>query len=141
LREFFDTSVLISAFWGDHPGHQASVQLLAAAEKKQSGCAAHTLAEIYAVMTSLPLRPTLPPEQGALFVEEVRRRLAIIALEEGDYACVIERMAETGVAGARVFDALLLQAARKSRARTIYTWNLRQFHALAPDLADRIRNP
>jgi predicted nucleic acid-binding protein len=34
MREFFDTSVLIAAFWRGHPQHEASIKLVAAATKK-----------------------------------------------------------------------------------------------------------
>jgi predicted nucleic acid-binding protein len=40
-----------------------------------------------------------------------------------------------------IYDALLLACARKANADRIYTWNLRHFRALAPDLAERIVAP
>ncbi|GAC1639669.1 MAG: hypothetical protein NVS9B14_20930 [Candidatus Acidiferrum sp.] len=49
--------------------------------------------------------------------------------------------AERGIAGGRVYDALLLQCARKSKAEIIYTWNLKHFQAIAPDLTKRMRTP
>ena len=38
MREFFDTSVLIAAFWRGHPQHEASIKLVAAATKKRAAC-------------------------------------------------------------------------------------------------------
>ena len=139
--EFFDTSVLIAAFWGGHPHHEASVKLLGAANQKQSACALHTLAEVYAVMTVLPVKPLLPPEQVLLFVREVRDRLTQVGLREGEYFATIERAAERGFTSGRVYDALLLRCAAKVKADTIYTWNLKHFQAIDPELAGRIRTP
>jgi predicted nucleic acid-binding protein len=46
-----------------------------------------------------------------------------------------------GLAGGIVFDALLLACARKVDAERIYTWNVRHFRMVAPDLAERIVTP
>ena len=139
--EFFDTSVLIAAFWGGHRDHQVSVKLLGTATKKQSACAVHTLAEVYAVMTALPVKPILPPEQVLLFVQEVRDRLTLVSLTETEYFETIQKTAESGFTSGRVYDALLLRCAAKVKAQTIYTWNLKHFQVIAPQQADRIRTP
>ena len=134
MREFFDTSVLVAAFWGGHRDHAASVKLLGAANKKQSACAMHTLAEVYAAMTALPIRPILPPEQVMLFVQEVRDRLTLVPLDESEYFETIQQAANAGFTSGRVYDALLLRCAVKVKAQTIYTWNLKHFQAIAPAL-------
>ena len=141
MKEFFDTSVLVAAFWGGHRDHAASVKLLGAANKKQSACAVHTLAEVYAAMTALPIRPILPPEQVMLFVQEVRDRLTLVPLDESEYIETIQQAASAGFTSGRVYDALLLRCAVKVKAQTIYTWNLKHFQAIAPALAARIRTP
>jgi predicted nucleic acid-binding protein len=141
LREFFDTSVLIAAFWGGHANHPASIRAFAAADKKHSACGLHTLAEIFAVLSSLPVTPVIPPEQVMLFVKEVRGRLTLISLNENEYFQVIQKCAERGFASGRVYDALLLGCAAKSEAKIILTWNMKHFHRIAPDLASRIRTP
>jgi predicted nucleic acid-binding protein len=141
LRQFFDSSVLIAAFWGGHVHHGPSIKLLASANKKDSCCGIHTLAEVFAVMTAAPLKPLIPPEQGLLFVGEIRQRLALVALDPEEYFATVRNAAEQGVTGGRVYDALLLGCAAKSRAQTIYTWNLKHFQNLAPHLGDRIRTP
>jgi predicted nucleic acid-binding protein len=141
MKEFFDTSVLVAAFWGGHRDHTASIKLLGAANKKQSACAMHTLAEVYAAMTAIPIRPMLPPEQVMLFVKEVRDRLTLVPLDESEYFETIQQAASAGFTSGRVYDALLLCCAVKVKAQTIYTWNLKHFQAIAPGLAARIRTP
>jgi predicted nucleic acid-binding protein len=141
LREFFDTSVLIAAFWGGHRDHQVSVKLLGAANRRESMCALHSLAEVYAVMTSLPVKPVIPPEQAVLFVQSLRERLTVVALDEPEYWDTIQRTAEMGFTSGRIYDALLLCCAAKMKAKTIYTWNLKHFQAIDPSQASRIRTP
>ena len=141
MKEFFDTSVLVAAFWGGHRDHPASIKLLGSANKKQSACSLHTLAEVYAAMTALPIKPMLPPEQVMLFVQEVRDRLTLVSLDEKEYFATIQQTAAAGFTSGRVYDALLLRCAAKAKAQTIYTWNLRHFQAIAPEQAARIRTP
>lgn len=141
MREFFDTSVLIAVFWGGHANHQASIKRFAKAEKKHSACAAHTLAELYATMTALPVKPLIPPEQALLFVEEVHKRLTLVSLEPLEYYDTIQKAAARAFTSGRIYDALLIRCAAKSKARTIYTWNLKHFHSLAPELAPHLHTP
>ena len=141
MRQFFDSSVLVAAFWGGHAHHGPSIKLLASASKKDSACGIHTLAEVFAVMTALRVKPLIPPEQGLLFIGEIRQRLALVSLDSEEYFAIIQNAAELGITGGRVCDALLLGCAAKSKAHTIYTWNLKHFQLLAPHLVDRIRTP
>ena len=119
MREFFDTSVLIAAFWRGHPQHEASIKLLAAATKKRAACGMHTVAEAYAAMTVLPVKPMIPPEQAVLFVEEVRKRLTLVSLNEDEYFETIRKTAEQGFTSGRVYDPLLLRCAANVKAQII----------------------
>jgi len=92
-------------------------------------------------MTALPVRPPIPSEQAFLFVQEVRARLTLISLEEPEYLETIQRISELGFTSGRIYDALLLRSAAKCQAQTIYTWNLKHFQALAPELSSIIRTP
>jgi hypothetical protein len=57
VKAFFDTSVLVGAFYGDHPRHEACLQLLEDASKKTHFCVAHSVTELYAAMTRLARAP------------------------------------------------------------------------------------
>ncbi len=141
MKEFFDTSVLIAAFWAGHSQHEPSLKLVSAASKRNSACAAHTLAEVYATMIALPVKEAIPPEQALLFVQEARDRFTIVTLTADEYLKTIERTAARGFASGRIYDALLLRCAAKVKAQVIYTWNLKHFRTINPDLADRVRTP
>ena len=64
-----------------------------------------------------------------------------IAVTAGMYERAIEICAARGLGGGKIYDALLLECARESKSDRIYTFNLRDFRKLAPDLADRIAAP
>lgn len=92
-------------------------------------------------MTALPVIPAIPPEQAWLFIEEIRDRLTVVALDAKDYFETIRMSAAQGFSSGRIYDALLLRCAAKIQVKTIYTWNLSHFQAIAPALTDRIRTP
>ena len=48
---------------------------------------------------------------------------------------------EFAVVGGRIYDFLLLAAARKIDPKNIYTWNVKHFRDLAPDWEKRVRTP
>jgi predicted nucleic acid-binding protein len=141
MKEFLDTSVLVSAFLREHPHHEASLKLFSAANKLKSACAGHTLAEIYATMTAIPVKEPIQPEQALLFIEDVRDRLTIVTLTEHDYFSTIKAAAALGLSSGRIYDALLLRCAAKITAETIYTWNLKHFRQISPAAAARMRTP
>jgi predicted nucleic acid-binding protein len=141
MRGFFDTSVLVASFWSGHRDHEASLKLVAAANQTKSSCALHTLAEVYASMTALPVKNVIPPDQALLFVQEVRDRFSIVTLNEAEYCATIQQAAERGFTSGRIYDALLLRCAAKVRAEVIYTWNVKHFKAIDPQQAHKIRTP
>ena len=54
-----------------------------------------------------------------------------IVLDGNDYRETLTYIANLGIAGAQIYDALILRAAVKHRAEVIYTWNVKRFHLLA----------
>ena len=141
MKEFFDTSVLVAAFWRGHTDHASSLKRVSAARAQTSSCSLHTLAEVYAAMTALPVKEVIPPEQAWLFVQGVRDRFTAVSPDEDEYYGAIAQAAERGSTGGRIYDALLLRGAAKIEAGAIYRWNLKHFRAIHPKLADEIRTP
>lgn len=137
----FDTSVLVAAFQAQHEHHAPSLRAFSHATKENAVCAGHTLAELYSVATRLPRPYRVLPEHALLLVDQVYERMKIVTLDGEDYHAMIRRAAAGQQPGGRIYDALLLACARKARARKIYTWNVRHFREIAPDMADRILEP
>jgi predicted nucleic acid-binding protein len=139
VKAFFDTSVLVGAFYGDHPRHAACLRLLADGSKKTHCCAAHAVAELYAVMTRLPVRPRITPEQGLLFVENVRDHFSVIILSAAEQFEAAADAARRGLGGGKVYDLLTLKCALKAGAEQIYTLNPQEFARLAfPEIRDKL---
>jgi predicted nucleic acid-binding protein len=141
MKEFCGTSVLVASFWRGHREHEASLKLVAAANKKKSSCALHTLAEVYATMTALPVKHVIPPDQALPFIQEVRDRFTIVTLEEDEYYHTIRQAAERGFASGRIYDALLLRCAAKIKAEVNYTWNVKHFKLIDPQQAHKVKTP
>lgn len=142
MKAFLDTSVLVAAFWGDHPQHPSSLALVKAATRATACCAAHSIAEVYSVMTRLPVKPPIPAEQALLFIRQIRERFTVVTLTERDYFATVERLAASGLARSYIYDGLIMTAAAKSGAGEIYTWNSDDFKLVSPaETASRIRNP
>ncbi len=126
MKELFDTSVLVASFWRGHRDHEASLRRVAA---------------VYASVTALPVKDLIPPDQALLFVQEVRDRLSVIALNESEYYEAIQQAGERGFSSGRIYDALLLACAAKVKAEVIYTWNVKHFKAIDPKQAHKIQTP
>jgi predicted nucleic acid-binding protein len=140
VKWFFDTSVLIPVFMEDHEHHEASLAAFLDADKKRACCAAHSLAEVYSVLTRLPGN-RLSGEQTLLFLEDIEERLTVVALDSREYFSTIRESAAAGIVGGMLYDALLARCARKARADVIYTWNVQHFRRLGPEVASRTMTP
>ena len=141
MKAFFDTSVLVAAVREADLRHEASLKLLLRFDPQAAFCSAHSLAELYATLTGMRPPHRLRPEQAALIVDQFRSRLHCVALSADEVAQTIHRTAALKLSGGILYDALHLACARKIEAEQIYTWNVRHFRMVAPELAERIVTP
>jgi len=141
MKWFFDTSVLIPTFLEDHEHHEASLDAFLKSDRRSSCCAAHSLAEVYATLTRLPGRHRLSGEQVLLFLENIRERLTLVTLDPEEYSAALHSAAANGIVGGAIYDALLAQCALKTRAETIYTWNVKHFQRINSEIARRVKTP
>lgn len=141
MNGFFDTSVLVPVFYGDHVHHKASLDLFIKFDKSTGCCGAHSLAEVYSTLTRMPGKHRISGEQAMLFINSIRERLSIIALTGDEYANALQSFSEHGIVGGGIYDALLAQCAVKAQASTIYTWNTRHYGLCGPEITHRLRTP
>jgi predicted nucleic acid-binding protein len=114
----------------------------AQAKQIQAFTSNHGLAEVFAVLTRLPLRPAIyPSEAWQVVSRNVLPHFVLIDLNTQDYRCALELSAEKGWMGGKIYDALHITAAQKGECDYIYTYNLKHFQDLAGALADRVRMP
>ena len=144
MKAFFDTSVLIAAMVESHPHHERSVAWLS---KARAGTvawavAAHSLAETYAVLTTLPVKPRISAALASRLIREnILDSAEIVALSPREYLHTVTRLAENGIVGGAIYDALLAFAAEKAEATRLLTLNLNDFRRAWPSIANIVELP
>ena len=141
MKAFLDTSVLVAVFYGDHIHHAPSLELFAELEKDEGCCAAHSLFEVYSVMTRMPGKNRVTSDQAMLFMENIRERLSLVALTAEEYGDTLKAFAELGIAGGAIYDALIAGCALKVRAERLFTWNVIHFARLGPKVGPLLQTP
>ena len=144
MRILLDTSVLVAAMVEAHPAHEQGLAWLKrVSDGTNKGLvAAHSLAELYAVLTTLPVRPPISPlDAQRLIKHNIIERLEIVSLSERDYTQVITHLAALGIVGGATYDALILHAAAKAKVDLVVTFNEKDFQRVYPNLADKIVTP
>ena len=142
---YFDSSVLVAAAVNQHPHNAAALEVLEqlASAKHRGYTSAHTLTEVYSVLTRTPFRPPLYPNEAWQIIEAmILPHMELVTLAAKDYRELVRRCAMNGWSGGRVHDALHLRCAQKAGCDRIYTFNVKDFRALAPaEFQDKISAP
>ncbi len=144
MKVLFDTSLLVAAMVEGHPTHGMALPWLQRVKAKLDAglVAAHTLAELYAILTRLPLNPHIPPALALQLIQSnVLDTCEVVALSKEDYVTLLSHLVNLGIAGGAVYDALLLHAAWKSGVDQVVTLNAADFRGVYPALADKIISP
>jgi predicted nucleic acid-binding protein len=104
--------------------------------------AAHSLAEVYAILTRLPVQPRIgPPVAQRLIKQNITDVCEIVALTEGEYQELIDHLASHNVQGGATYDALILHTAAKAAIDHIVTFNIDDFRRVYPALAAKLIEP
>ncbi|VAX35518.1 hypothetical protein MNBD_UNCLBAC01-1882 [hydrothermal vent metagenome] len=133
MKILFDTYVFVAAVVERHPVHKQAFKWLKRAKEGEFELylAAHSLAELYAVLTVLPLKPKIFPSIAQRLIQENVVRLAKIStLSATDYNNVVKHMSSLGFIGGFVYDALILKSAQKASVNVIVTFNVKDFKRL-----------
>ncbi len=144
MKALFDTSVLVAAMVSSHPAHLRAFKRLQEVRDGayQGFVSVHSLAEIYSVMTKLPVRPRLSPKNAMRLINQnVVENFDAIHLEASDYVSLIDRLARTCISGGSVFDALIVSAGLKAGVEKIITLNPKDFKRVYPEHAEIMVEP
>jgi predicted nucleic acid-binding protein len=136
MKILFDTSVLVAALVESHPAHKRAFPWLKKATAKEFDMivAAHTIAELYAVLSTLPIKPRISPLiAGKLISENIVTAAKIISLTPREYISVIKQISELGLAGGITYDALIAKVAQKSKVERLLTLDANHFTRVWPD--------
>jgi predicted nucleic acid-binding protein len=131
----FDTSVLVAALLKQHPHHAVTFPYLKAAHEGtiKAHLTTHALAELFATLTALPLKPRLSPtDVQRLLDSSILPHFTIIPLNTESYKEAIELTATQHLASGAIYDALHIIGARSTQCQQLLTLNLKHFKALAP---------
>lgn len=140
----FDTSVLVAALVEQHPMHGRAFPWLQRAQQGEidARVTAHSLAELYAVLTTLPVRPRIAPGMARRLVREsVEKHVHIEEILLEDYRSVLDDMAELGLSGGAIYDALAARVAQRLRADALLTFNAKDFRRVWPQAEERVQEP
>jgi predicted nucleic acid-binding protein len=141
MRNFFDTSALIPVFYGDHVHHAASIARFLQCDKSNGCCAAHSLVEVYSTLTRMPGKHRISSAQTMLFIESIRERLSLVALNGEECAQALKAAASLGIVGGGIYDAMIAHCALKAKADVIYSWNTRHYSLCGAAVAELLRTP
>jgi len=141
MKGFFDTSVLVPVFYGDHVHHQPSLARFIQFDRSTGCCGAHSLAEVYSTLTRMPGKHRISGEQAMLFIGSILERLSVVALTGDEYAEALAASASLGIVGGSIYDAMLAHCAIKAQAKAIYSWNNRHYAQCGPEVTRRVRTP
>lgn len=128
-----DTSVLVAGLVESHPDHEVSFPWLRRAKEGEVDAAvcAHSVAELYSVLTSLPLSPPVSPRQAARMIREtLLPHVQLHSLPPEGYVDLVDRVSEAYLTGGITYDALIAETARRAGAERIVTLNGRDFARL-----------
>jgi predicted nucleic acid-binding protein len=108
----------------------------------ESAVASHTLAELYAVLSTLPIKPRIVPSVAwRLIHENVETICEVVSLTAAEYRAAIKQMSELGLSGGIVYDALIAKAAKKAKVERLLTFNSDHFNRVWPSGEGVITTP
>jgi predicted nucleic acid-binding protein len=139
-----DTSVLVAGLCADHPRFAAADPWLRRAAEGEFTLlvSQHSLAELYHVLTVLPISPRISPREARDLIEDgLLPTTGVVALSPRDYKLTCGRLARLGIGGGAIFDALIARAAEKAGADRLLTFDVAHFRRVWPDGAAIIASP
>lgn len=109
-----DTSVIVPSIVQWHELHAQAASLVRTVDRVP----AHALVEAFSVLTRLPMPLALAPTQAT---EALQRSFPELPLTLSPQGCIaaIRRLAEAGLGGGRIYDAIVAAAAAEAGARLL----------------------
>ncbi len=135
MNACFDTSTLVAALLQQHPHHAVAFPRLKAVHDRtiQGHLTTHGLAELFATLTALPLKPRLlPNDVQRLIQNSVLDHFTLIPLGPREYQDAMVLTVTKNLSSGAIYDALHLVGARAAGCDALFTLNLRHFQVLAP---------
>lgn len=131
-----DSNVVIAILAEAHEHHAASLALVTEGDAAAYAISAHSYAEAYSTLTRrsdhAPFR--FSAEEAWAALESLRAVTRLVGLTPSQTFDAVRAFAGKGGVGARLYDALIGQAAHVHDIPRIVTWNTRHMRSLFPDV-------
>jgi predicted nucleic acid-binding protein len=139
-----DTNVIVAGLVDEHAFHARALPWIVRASQSEDRLVLsdRTLAEAYAVLSTLPRIRAATPDRAA----RALRRLIEVSSQTVDVSATetmetITMLAERKIPGRIVFDALIAKAAVKAKVDYLVTFNVRDFRRVWPLDPRMVREP
>lgn|GEM_PF-1588959 len=141
FEALLDSDVVVASLVQTHMHHDASLALLTAGPGGRFAIAAHSMAEAFVTLTRAGgLQPfQIPPGEAVVLLDSVRAITGLVGLSPSQVVAAIRSYALRGGVGARLYDALIGEAAVVHGIPAVITWNVRHMVSLFPNL--RVATP
>ncbi len=144
MRVLLDTSVLLAGMIEGHRHHAQALSWLQRVKNHEveGVVAAHSLAELYAILTALPLRVRIPAATAWQLIEEnVLEDFEAVVLSETEYYTALRALSLGDGVGEVVSEALVARAAAKAEVDYLVTLYPEDFQRVWPQGRAKIRPP
>lgn len=144
MKVLFDTSVLVAALIDSHPQYPMAFPWLLKAKRGEikGYLGAHTLAELYAILSSLPTqRKISTTDIWRLVQESILTDFEVVELTKSDYRIILESLARNNIRGGATYDALIAHAASKAKVDKLLTFNANHFKRVYPSISKLVEEP
>ena len=138
-----DTSCLVPLLCPWHDLHRATLSAWQRLRQDHTPLvvAAHALLECFSVLTRMPPPFRMPPgEVAQALTETLSEGVQTSGLAPETAWSALYGLSRRGIAGGRIYDAVIAHSVRQAGATVLLTWNVRDFLLVAPPGLD-IREP
>lgn len=135
-RYLCDTNGLIASAceWHEHHAKTHAEMQRRASAGDELVLAAHSLAELYSVLTRLPWPRRLRGQDAITLIEGNWSDTPTVHLTARETWDAVRDAEQRGIRGGQMYDALIANSAIKAEASAILTWNVRNFAPFAEDV-------
>ncbi len=144
MKALLDTSIMVAAHLPAHPDYAVASAWLGSAKQKayELFVSAHSVAEVYAVLTRLRTKPKIKgPTAWKLLQENVLSVSTVVELSGDNYKQLLSAAATAGIVGGATYDAVIAKAAELAQVDHLVTLNEGDFRRVNATMASRVVSP
>jgi predicted nucleic acid-binding protein len=127
-----DTNCIVASLLSAHTHHEATADAVNTLERRGARAVviAHTILEAYAVMTRLPDKSRLDPVTARRVLTASWSDCTTAGLSAAETWTLMDRVADSGLSGGRIYDAVIAQTASAAGVDVLLSWNVQHFERM-----------